>query len=92
MIYNIPELGFENEFTDLDFLGKYVDSLVKKTGNMDYAVVHEWQDHSALNDPDDVPPPDAVLLRISNSWVRRLVVATRLPNGQYSMEFVEPKK
>lgn len=92
MIYNIPELGSENEFTDLKFLGKYVDSLVKQTGNIDYAVVYGWRNDQALANPLDVPPPDTVLLRIAHDWVRRQVVATRLPNGDYSMEFVDPKK
>lgn len=65
-IYSIPAMSSENEFTDLTWLGKYVDNLVKNSGDQDYAVVYEWGPHG----PGDWPPL-AVLLRIEGEWVRR---------------------
>jgi hypothetical protein len=78
-IYSIPAMSLANEFSDLDFLAKYVDQLVASTGDRDYAVVHEWGDQK----PGPFPPL-AVLYRIAGEWVRRDVLVTikQLPNGR----------
>lgn len=65
-IYSIPAMSLENEFTDLNWLAKYVDNLVKNTGDQKYAEVYEWGPHG----PGDWPPL-AVLSRIEGEWVKR---------------------
>lgn len=59
-VYSIPALTMENEFTDLAWLGGYVDSLVKHSS--EYATVYQWN--------GDFPegPPDVVLLRVGATW------------------------
>ena len=69
--YSIPAMSADNEFLDLDFVGRYVDNLVKSSGDLDYAVVYEWDD----NGPGDWPPV-AVLARIDGRWFRRQVLVT----------------
>lgn len=70
-IYTIPAMSLQNEFTDLTWLGKYVDNLVATTGDRDYAVAYEWGEHG----PGDWPPL-AVLFRVDADWVRRDVLVT----------------
>lgn len=60
MVYSIPALTMENEFTDLVWLGGYVDSLVKISP--EYATVHQWNGDSMEG------PPDVVLLRVGSIW------------------------
>lgn len=69
--YSIPAMTMENEFVDLVFVGRYVDDLVKRTGDLDYAIVYEWD--------EDGPggwPPVAVLARLDGRWWRRPVLVT----------------
>lgn len=70
--YSLPAMSFHNEFVDLEFVAGYVDSLVKSTGDQDYAVVYEWDEDG----PDSGRPPVAVLLRIDGAWERRAVLVT----------------
>lgn len=86
MIYQFPAMADEHEFVDLDFVTRYSDSMIAKTGNQDWGVVYEYQD----DDLDDgaCPPPRAVLLRLDGQWLRRSVRATRV-DGQWRMDFVE---
>ena len=77
-IYSIPAMSLGGQFSDLDFLAKYVDQLVVSTGDRDYSVVYDWG--------DQVPgpyPPLAVLYRVDGQWLRRetLVTVKRFPNG-----------
>lgn len=72
MIYSIPAMTMHNEFINLDYVAKYVDQLVKSTGDMDYAVVYEWDEDG----PDSGRPPVCVLLRIAGAWERRAVLVT----------------
>lgn len=76
-IYSIRALTMENEFTDLVFVGKYVDDLVKRTGDLGYSIVYEWGDDG----PGDWPPV-AVLARLDGRWWRRQIPATgkRVPS------------
>jgi hypothetical protein len=56
----------ENEFVDLVWVGRYVDDLVKSTGDLDYCIVYEWD--------DDGPGEGelvAVLARLGGRWFRR---------------------
>lgn len=69
--YSIPALSAENEFLDLAFVGRYVDNLVESSGDLDYAIVYEWDD----NGPGDWPPV-AVLARINGGWHRRQVLVS----------------
>lgn len=77
-IYSIPAMSLGGQFSDLDFLAKYVDQLMLNTGDADYGVVYEWGPHGP-----SPHPPLAVLYRVEGSWVRRHVLVTinRLPNG-----------
>ena len=73
MIYSIPALTHENEFSDLGLVGRYVDQLVNRSGDRHYGVVYEW-----TRDRDG--PPDSVLMRLSSGdWLRRAVLATSVP-------------
>lgn len=98
MIYSLPALSNDNEFTDLAFVGRYVDGLFADTGNRDYLVVYEWDDESQVIDDDDDAesvdvtdnPPDAVLLRIDGKWERQRVKSTLRPDGDYDLSF-EPE-
>lgn len=90
MIYRLPALTSEHEFTDLVFLAKYVDNLVSRTGNPDYAVVYEWNDtddRGQFIDLVEGVPPDAVLLRMAGAWVRRRCVATPRGDGDFDLTF-----
>jgi hypothetical protein len=69
--YSIPALSADNEFLDLAFVGRYADSLVASSGDLDYAIVYEWDD----NGPGDWPPV-AVLARINGGWHRRQVLVS----------------
>jgi hypothetical protein len=69
--YTIPAMSADNEFFDLVFVGRYVDSLVASTGDLDYCIVYEWD--------EDGPakwPPVAVLARLNGKWWRREVLVT----------------
>jgi len=90
MIYRLPALTSEHEFVNLDFLARYVDDLVKKTGNPDFGVVYEWKDTDDQDEFIDLvegAPPDAVLLRIAGSWVRRRCIATPRGDGDFDLTF-----
>ena len=69
--YSIPAMSHENEFADLVWVGKYVDRLIQSSGDLDYAIVYEWDD----NGPGDWPPV-AVLARLGDRWWRRPVLVT----------------
>jgi len=69
--YSIPAMTMENEFANLAFVGRYVDDLVKRTGDLDYSIVYEWGEDG----PNDWPPV-AVLARLDNRWWRRPVLVT----------------
>lgn len=69
--YSIPAMTMENEFTNLSWVGKYVDGLIEKTGDLDYAIVYEWDE-----DGPGKWPPVAVLARLDGRWWRRPVVVT----------------
>lgn len=69
--YSIPAMTMENEFVDLVWVGRYVDDLVKRTGDLDYAIVYEWDEDG----PGDWPPV-AVLARLDGRWWRRPVLVT----------------
>lgn len=77
-VYTIPALAFEHEWANLVFVGSYVDGLIERTGDLDYAIVYEWDD----NGPGDWPPV-AVLARLDGKWWRRevLVTVSRTKNG-----------
>lgn len=66
--YSIRAMTMENEFVDLVWLGRYVDSLLEQTGDLDYAIVYEWDEDS----PGDWPPV-AILARLNGKWWRREV-------------------
>ena len=67
MIYSIPAMTMENEFSDLDYVGKLVDKLVASSGDQDYRTVYEWDERG----PGD-HSPRAVLLRVGDGWQRRV--------------------
>jgi hypothetical protein len=67
MSYSLPALTMDNEFEDLVWLGNYIESLVKSTGDLAYCIVYEWDD-------DEGPhtwPPVAVLAWLNGRWWRR---------------------
>lgn len=76
--YSIPAMTMENDFSDLVFVGRYIDGLLERTGDLDYAIVYEWDE----NGPGDWPPV-AVLARLNGKWWRRevLVSASRTKTG-----------
>ena len=39
--YTIPALAFENEFTNLDWIGSYVDGLMASQEETAYGVIYE---------------------------------------------------
>lgn len=83
--YSIRALSMSNEFTNLVFVGKYVDDLVKRTGDVDYSVVYEWGE----NGPGDWPPV-AVLARLNGKWWRRAVLVTgKYGSGKFDLELAE---
>jgi hypothetical protein len=67
--YTIPALAFENEFTNLDWIGTYVDGLMASQGETAYGVIYEWDDDSSSK-----WPPVAVLRRRDGKWFRRPVL------------------
>jgi hypothetical protein len=67
--YSIPAMSLNNEFSDLNFVAKYVDQLVSTTGDSDYGVVFEWDD----NGPVPGGPPVAFLTRRKGGWKRSVV-------------------
>lgn len=69
--YSIPAMTMTNEFSNLEWVGRYVDDLVKRTGDNDYAIVYEWDD----NGPGGWPPV-AVLARLDGRWWRREILVT----------------
>lgn len=69
--YSIPAMTMENEFLDLVWVGRYVDDLVKRTGDLDYAIVYEWDEEGPGR-----WPPVAVLARLDGRWWRRPVLVT----------------
>lgn len=76
--FSIPALTMENEFHDLVFVGRYVDDLVERTRDLDYAIVFEWDEEHG---PGGWPPV-AVLARLNGKWWRRPVLITsRLGKG-----------
>jgi hypothetical protein len=76
MIYMIPALTHENEFFDLELVGRYVDRLIKSSGDRQYGVVYEW-----TRDDFRDGPPDSILMRLSSGdWLRRVVLATSVPD------------
>lgn len=74
--YSIPAMTMENQFASLTLLARYVDDLVKRTGDADYATVYEW----GLDGPGDWPPI-AVLVRVDGQWVRRKTLVTIRQNS-----------
>lgn len=70
-IYTIPAMTMVNEFANLVFVGQYVDELIKRTGDLDYSIVWEWDESG----PGDWPPV-AVLARLNGKWWRRPVLVT----------------
>jgi hypothetical protein len=69
--YTIPSMSIDAEFSDLNFVGRYVDRLIESTGDSDYAIVYEWRD-----DGPTTWPPIAVLVRRDGRWVRRRVISS----------------
>lgn len=67
MRYVIPALTMANEFTDLDYVARYVDQLLATTGDRDYAIVFQWD--------GDEPKrrPDLVLIRDGSAWKKQTV-------------------
>lgn len=86
--YSIPALTMKNEFSDLVWVGRYVDDLVQRTGDLDYSIVYEW-DH---NGPGAWPPV-AALVRLDGKWWRREVLVTsyRFKTGvlEYHLAFTK---
>jgi len=70
-MYTIPALAFEHEFSNLAWLGSYVDRLMTSTGDTAYGVAYEWND-----DANGKWPPVAVLRRRDGQWLRRPVLVT----------------
>lgn len=81
--YSIPAMASTNEFANLDFVGKYVDDLVKRTGDLDYSIVWEWDDRGP-----GPQPPVAVLARLDGRWWRRpvLVTSKRDKDGHFKFD------
>jgi len=71
MSYSIPALSFENNFSDLAWVGSYVDGLMASSGDTSYGVIYEWDDDALVD-----WPPVAVLRRCDGKWLRRLVLVT----------------
>lgn len=91
MIYRLPALTTEHEFSNLTFVQKYAESLISDTGNRDFGVVHEWKDTDDQGEfiyLVEGAPPDAVFLYIASSWVRRRVIATPRADGDFDITFV----
>lgn len=80
--YSIPAMSASMEFSSLDYLAKYINHLVKTTGDNDYSVVYEWGDHG----PGPYPPL-AVLYLIEGEWVRREVLVTIVQKKDGSCEY-----
>lgn len=70
-IYTIPALAFEHQFSNLAWVGSYVDRLMISNGDTAYGVVYEWDD-----DANSDRPPVAVLRRQDGKWLRRPVLVT----------------
>lgn len=92
-VYSIPALGFDNEFISLDYVAKYVDSLMsssKKSGFMGYSLVYEWDERG----PGDRPPQGALRRLPGEGWERLVVLGQCIPNGDntYFQTFVISKK
>lgn len=90
MLYIISELGADERFADLAALGRRADELIRETGDVTQGVAYEWTADTALDDPEDVPPPAAMLTRVEGRWVRRAIVATPTEDGQFALEFGDP--
>lgn len=88
MIYTIPALTQENDFSDLALVTKYVDQLLKSTGgDLDYGIVYEW-----IRDDCHDGPPDAVLMRVPGKWIRRPLLATSVvgvKKGWFTLAFAD---
>lgn len=69
--YTIPALAFEHEFTNLAWVGSYVDRLMTSNEDTAYGVVYEWDE-----DGNSKWPPVAVLRRRDGNWFRRPVLVT----------------
>lgn len=67
MLYVIPALTMQNEFTNLDYVARYVDQLLASTGDRDYAIVFQW------DGGEPKPRPDLVLIRDGSSWKKQTV-------------------
>lgn len=87
MIYLFPIMTADHEFNDLDFVGRYSDSMIAKTGDLDWGVVYEYDDDYFDSDPDPSIPPRAVLLRKEGIWVRNLVRSSFV-EGKWMMDFI----
>lgn len=87
--YTIPAMNLENEFSDLDFVGKYVDQLLLSTGDESYATVYEWGPHG----PGPYPPA-AIRYRVDGAWDRRGVSVSivRKPDGSCAYTWVAKEK
>lgn len=81
MIYTVPAMSFENEFTDLAFVARYVDQMVEATGDPDYGVVFEWNEHGPV--PGRLPV--AFLTRRKGGWKRSLVLKTEPGDGDWTL-------
>ena len=90
MLYIIPEQGADERFTDLTALARRADELVAQTGEVNYGIAYEWASETALDDESDIAPPAAMLTRVDGRWVRREIVATPTPDGEFALEFGDP--
>ena len=80
--YSIPAMTMSNEFADLVFVGRYVDGLIERTGDLDYAIVYEWDEGG----PGEHPPV-AVLARLNGKWWRReILVSSKPERGEYKFD------
>jgi hypothetical protein len=80
--YSIPAMTMEAEFVDLVWVGRYVDGLIERTSDLDYAIVYEWDDRGP-----GAWPPVAVLARLNGKWSRREVLVTVARNKHGDCKF-----
>jgi hypothetical protein len=74
--YSIPAMTMQNEFSNLVWVGRYVDGLIDRTKDLDYGIVYEW----GVEGPGDWPPI-AVLTRVDGQWSRRETLVTIRQNS-----------
>ena len=59
-VYSIPALSMENEFVDLDFVTRCVDSLILISP--EYDTVYQWNGDFVDG------PPHVILRRVGSTW------------------------